>query len=87
MSLYHKLTYHVLKSFGNITKFEKAKMIGARAQQLAAGATPRVEVRNSVTDVVKIAESEFAKKKIPMMIRRKLTNGQYEDWRLNDFNY
>lgn len=68
-----------------ITKFEKAKIIGVRAEQLAVGAKANIEVPEYLTDVRKIAENEFYEKKIPFIIRRKLPGGEYEYFRLTDF--
>tara|TARA_Y100000389_G_C17073716_1_gene323250 strand:- start:51 stop:350 length:300 start_codon:yes stop_codon:yes gene_type:complete len=58
-----------------ITKFEKAKIIGVRAEQLAVGAKANIHVPEYLTDVRKIAEMEFYEKKIPFIIRRKLPGG------------
>jgi DNA-directed RNA polymerase subunit K/omega len=67
-----------------ITKYEKAKLLGERATQINAGATPFVEVEQSIIDGYLIALVEFEQKKIPMIIRRPLPNNQSEYWRLED---
>lgn len=67
-----------------ITKYEKAKLIGERATQINAGATPFVEVDQSIIDGYLIALAEFEQKKIPMIIRRPLPNNHSEYWRLAD---
>jgi len=67
-----------------ITKYEKAKLLGERATQINAGATPFVEVDQSVIDGYLIALAEFEQKKIPMIIRRPLPNNHSEYWRLED---
>jgi len=67
-----------------LTKYEKTKLIGVRAQMLANGAMPLVNVSKNVTDTVAIAEQELAEKKIPLLIRRYLPDGTSEDWRLED---
>jgi len=36
------------------------------------------------TDPLEIAEKELRAKKIPFIIRRKLPNGESEDWRVGD---
>ena len=46
-------------------------------------APPMVEV-NDETDPLKIAEKELAEKKIPLIIRRFLPDGSYEDWRVDE---
>lgn len=67
-----------------ITKYERAKILGERAKQINAGATPFVEVNQEIIDGYLIALAEFEQKKIPMIIRRPLPNNQSEYWRLED---
>lgn len=67
-----------------ITKYERAKILGERAKQINAGATPFVEVNQDVVDGYLIALSEFEQKKIPMIIRRPLPNNRSEYWRMED---
>lgn len=69
----------------NITKYERAKILGVRAEQLNNNAVANVDVPKHITNVRKIAELEFYQKKIPFMIRRRLPDGTYEHWRLSDF--
>ena len=52
-----------------LNRFERARIIGARALQLAMGAPPLVEVKD-LTDTVKIAFSEFEKGVIPIVVLR-----------------
>lgn len=68
-----------------LTKFEKSKLLGIRAQQLSNGADPMVPITSSETNIIKIAEKELYHKKIPLLVRRYLPNNEYEDWRLKDF--
>jgi len=67
-----------------ITKYEKAKILGERAKQINAGATPFVDVNQEIIDGYLIALAEFEQKKIPMIIRRPLPNGQSEYWKVED---
>ena len=67
-----------------ITKFEKAKVIGVRAEMIASGSPAMINVPKGVTSAYDISMLEFKAKKIPLMIRRFLPNGQFEDWRLED---
>jgi DNA-directed RNA polymerase I, II, and III subunit RPABC2 len=67
-----------------LTKYEESKLVGVRAQMISAGSKPLVTVPPNVTDTKVIAELELKEKKIPLLIRRKLPNGEYEDWRLED---
>jgi len=52
------------------TKFEKARIIGARALQLAYGAPPLVKVPANMVNPIDLAELEFEKKVIPITILR-----------------
>ncbi len=70
-----------------ITKYERAKILGERAKQINAGATPFVEVNQEIIDGYSIALAEFEQKKIPMIIRRPLPNNQSEYWRLEDLEF
>ncbi len=50
-----------------LTKYEKARIIGARALQLFYGAPPLIKVKENA-DFVEIAEKELENKKIPLTI-------------------
>jgi len=52
-----------------LTRFEKARIIGARALQLSMGAKPLVKVPESL-DPIDIATLELKKKVIPLDIRK-----------------
>jgi DNA-directed RNA polymerase subunit K len=52
-----------------LTRFEKARIIGARALQLAMGAKPLVKVEGPI-DPIDIATLELKKKVIPLDIRK-----------------
>lgn len=52
------------------TKFEKARIIGARALQLAYGAPPLVKVPPGTVNPIDLAELEFEKGAIPITILR-----------------
>lgn len=70
----------------NITKFEKAKIIGIRAQMLAKGSNSTIDIPDDITDTITIATLEFEQKKIPLIIKRTLPNNITELWRIEDFN-
>jgi DNA-directed RNA polymerase subunit K len=48
------------------TRFERARIIGARALQITMGAPPLVKSLSSLINVVDIAESEYTKGLIPI---------------------
>jgi DNA-directed RNA polymerase subunit K len=53
-----------------LTRFEKARIIGARALQLASGAPPIIELPEKLINPVKIAYMEFDKGVIPLAVIR-----------------
>jgi DNA-directed RNA polymerase I, II, and III subunit RPABC2 len=65
-----------------LTKYEKARVIGARALQISKNSPILIstEIRGDETDPIKIAEMELREGKIPFIIRRYLPDGSYEDW-------
>jgi DNA-directed RNA polymerase subunit K len=50
------------------TKFEKARIIGARALQLAYGAPPLIKVPEGVFDPLALADIEFKEGVIPIVV-------------------
>lgn len=52
------------------TRFEKARIIGARALQITMGAPVLLKVEKETIDPVKIAESEFEKGILPISVLR-----------------
>lgn len=54
------------------TRFEKARVIGARALQIEMGAPVLVDVPENVTDAIDIALLEFEKDAIPITVVRRL---------------
>ena len=59
-----------------LTRFEVARIIGARALQIALGAPVLIENKENEFDPIKIAEEEFKAIKVPMTIKRTLPNGE-----------
>ncbi|QLJ53149.1 MAG: DNA-directed RNA polymerase subunit K [Candidatus Fermentimicrarchaeum limneticum] len=53
-----------------LTRFEKARIIGARALQLASGAPPLMELPGDIVNPLKIAYAEFEKDAIPLVVIR-----------------
>jgi DNA-directed RNA polymerase subunit K len=52
----------------NYTKYEKARIIGARALQIAMGAPVLIETEE--IDPIEVAMAEFEKGVIPITVRR-----------------
>ena len=67
-----------------LTKYEKARVIGSRAEQLDRGAMPMVELERGEIHGRTIALKEFEQKKIPFIIARPLPNKQVEYWKIAD---
>lgn len=68
-----------------LSKYEKVKMIGIRAEQLQRGAETNIKVDESIPfNPREIAHEELRQRKLPMMICRKLPDGTKEYWRLDD---
>jgi len=62
-----------------ITRFEKARIVGARALQISMGAPILVEVSEGFTGPIEIALKELGAGILPMTIRRTLPDGTYQD--------
>jgi DNA-directed RNA polymerase subunit K/omega len=58
-----------------ITKYEKARILGVRATQIANGSKPLINIEG-MYDCFKIALKEFEQGKTPIDIIRTLPNGQ-----------
>ncbi|KAJ1836291.1 DNA-directed RNA polymerases I, II, and III subunit RPABC2 [Coemansia sp. RSA 2711] len=66
-----------------MTKYERARILGARALQISMNAPVMVEL-DGESDPYVIALKELRSKKIPFVIRRYLPDGSYEDWRVTE---
>jgi len=54
------------------TRFEKARIIGARALQITMGAPVLIRIPKEIIDPVKIAEWEFEKEVLPISVLREI---------------
>lgn len=59
-----------------LTKFEVARIIGARSLQISLGAPILIKEPKEVFDPIKLAEEEFIAGKVPMTVRRTLPSGE-----------
>ena len=75
------------KTLPFLTKYEKARIIGTRAEQIDLGSPPFVSVGDHIIQGRTIALMEFDQKKIPFIIARPLPNGGIEYWRVDDLEY
>ncbi len=62
-----------------LTRFERARIIGARSLQLSLGAPILMNSSNKFNDTISIAVAELNSKVLPISIRRVLPNGLYQD--------
>ena len=69
-----------------LTKYEKARVLGARATQISMGAPVSIDV-GGLIDPLDIAEKELQEKKTPLIIRRYLPDGSYEDVAVRNLSY
>lgn len=62
-----------------LTRFEKARVVGARALQISMGAPILVEISESSLSPIDIALKELEAGILPITIRRTLPDGTYQD--------
>jgi DNA-directed RNA polymerase I, II, and III subunit RPABC2 len=62
-----------------LTRFERARVIGARSLQLALGAPSFITVPSDITDPISLALLEIEEHALPLSIRRSLPNDVYQD--------
>jgi len=62
-----------------LTRFERARIVGARALQIAMGAPIIIEVPEARAGPIDIALLELDSGILPLTIRRTLPNGTYQD--------
>jgi DNA-directed RNA polymerase I, II, and III subunit RPABC2 len=68
-----------------MTKYDRAKIIGVRAQQIAMGAIPNITLpEGHHYSPVQIARMEFEQKKTPIIIQRIFHTGKYEEWKVEE---
>jgi len=62
-----------------LTRFEKARIVGARALQVAMGAPILVEPSKALSNPIDIALKELEAGTLPITIRRTLPDGTHQD--------
>jgi DNA-directed RNA polymerases I, II, and III subunit RPABC2 len=73
------------KSVPYLTIFEKTKILGFRANQLAQGSRPFLtQIPPHVTDVLEIAAIELEQKRLPFILKRPMPDGSFEYVKLSD---
>ena len=66
-----------------LTRYEKARIVGARALQISFGAPILVEKPKNLIDPIKIAQLELKSAILPLTIRRELPDGTFQDIPIN----
>jgi len=62
-----------------LTRFEKARIVGARALQIAMGAPLLIKPPEKLSNPIDIALEELNRGVLPITIRRTLPDGTYQD--------
>ena len=60
-----------------LTRYEKARVVGARALQLSMGAPLLINLKEELTPIT-IAERELKARVLPLSIKRELPDGRYQ---------
>jgi len=68
-----------------LTRFERARIMGSRALQLSLGAPPFIDFSKNISTSLEIAMEELDQKVIPIVIRRTLPNGDYQNISIDQF--
>ena len=68
-----------------LTRFEKARIMGSRALQLSLGAPPFIDFSKNISTSLEIAMEELQQRVIPIVIRRTLPNGDYQNIPIEQF--
>ncbi|OAV96758.1 hypothetical protein PTTG_08705 [Puccinia triticina 1-1 BBBD Race 1] len=66
-----------------MTKYERARILGTRALQISMNAPVLVPL-DGESDPLEIAMKELSQRKIPLIVRRFLPDGSYEDWSVSE---
>jgi len=69
----------VLIGPNRLTRFERARITGARSLQLSLGAPSLIAWTNEIRDTISLATAELDARILPISIRRVLPNGLYQD--------
>ncbi len=75
----HEIGKHVKVGQVFLSRFEKSRIIGARALQISFGAPVLVEIPSEKIDPLKLADMELEQRVLPITIHRKLPDGSFQD--------
>jgi DNA-directed RNA polymerase I, II, and III subunit RPABC2 len=69
-----------------LTRYEKVRVIGQRAEQIARGAPSTVDI-TGINDPIEIAMKELRERKLPLKIHRKYPNGDEKVFSVAEMEY
>lgn len=68
-----------------LTKYERVRILGTRAKQISLGSKVMLEIPSlGNRSAFELAKLEMKHKISPVIIRRYLPDGTYEEWKLNE---
>jgi len=67
-----------------LTKYERAKLVGARAKLIDEGSTLLIAKPEGITNPIKLAQLELRAKKSPFLVYRMHADGSIEEWRVSE---
>ncbi len=73
------INHQILIGPPKLTRFEKARIVGARALQISMGAPLLIEMPNKITNPIDLALKEIEEKVLPITIRRRLPDDTFQD--------
>jgi len=62
-----------------LTRYERSRIVGARALQVAMGAPILIRVGEEAKDPIKIATIELKARVLPLSVMRRLPDGRYQN--------
>jgi len=68
-----------------LTHYEKVRILGIRAKQIAMGAKVMVKYDTNMSSI-DLAKNELNNKTIPLLIKRSLPNNSFEIWKINELS-
>jgi len=72
-----------MKTSNIMTKYEKARLLGLRAQQISNGSPLMIDANGEI-DPLKLALLELRARKFPLKIERSLPDNKKEIWEIED---
>lgn len=70
-----------------LSKYEKAKIIGIRAQQISMGSYIYLDNVHTLSNPLDVAKEELRQKRTPLLVRRNIVGKKgivFEDWRIEE---